>query len=54
MGWRFRSSGGNLSVEESVYAGEGEAPRRTLQILISGVTESAATLISWELRREKI
>lgn len=54
MGWRFRANDLSLNIEDSVYAGEGEAPRRSLQIVISGVTASSSTVIGWELKREKI
>lgn len=35
-GWRFRTDGGPLSIEPSVYLGEGHKPQRTEQIIISG------------------
>ena len=54
MGWRFKSQGAALSLEESVYAGEGETPRRTQQIVLGGQTEGGPTTVTWELRREKI
>ncbi|HYD18140.1 MAG TPA: heparinase II/III family protein [Patescibacteria group bacterium] len=53
-GWRFHAQGGALALEESVYAGEGETPRRTQQIVIAGMTQGGPTTIAWELRREKI
>ncbi|MEZ0225885.1 MAG: heparinase II/III family protein [Alphaproteobacteria bacterium] len=53
-GWRFRANGGELAIEESVYASEGETPRRTLQIAIHGMTQGSPTSVMWELRREKI
>lgn len=54
MGWRFKASDLILSIEDSIYAGEGESPRRTSQIVVNGVTASASTTIGWELKREKI
>jgi uncharacterized heparinase superfamily protein len=53
-GWRFRANGAPLALEESVYANEGELPRRTLQIALNGVTSGPVTSVTWELRREKI
>ena len=53
-GWRFRAGGGQLAIEESVYASEGETPRKTRQIAILGITAGSPTSLTWELRREKI
>ena len=53
LGWRFRASGGNLSLEESLYAGKGDEPRRTLQIVLTGQTAPDSTTIKWALQREK-
>lgn len=54
-GWRFRAQGGGaLSIEESVYMSEGENPRRSSQIVISGVTGEGGALVSWEMKRDKI
>ena len=54
MGWRFKVSGANIIIEESIYAGEGERPRPSLQIVLTGQTESPATTVVWEMRREKM
>ncbi len=54
MGWRFTAPGATLALEESVHVSCGEAPRRTLQIVISGVTASENDLRAWELKREKL
>lgn len=54
MGWRFRVGGAQLSLEDSIYANEGEYPRHCLQIVLSGQTAGTATTVGWELRREKI
>ena len=45
-GWRFRSGGGTLEVEESVYLG-GSAVRRSEQLVISGTTKDSPTEIAW-------
>jgi uncharacterized heparinase superfamily protein len=54
-GWRFGAAEGvNLSIEESVYANEGETPRRTSQIMLHGMTGASPTTLNWTLRREKM
>jgi uncharacterized heparinase superfamily protein len=45
-GWRFRISGGELGVEESVYLGDGSL-RRSEQLVISGVVRDTPTEIGW-------
>ena len=45
-GWRFRSGGGALEVEESVYLG-GTVVRRTEQLVISGTMKNASAEIAW-------
>lgn len=49
-GWRFRASGGEVTLEESIYAGDG-FPRRTEQIVVSGATEKGAALVKWRFNR---
>jgi len=56
-GWRLRivdcaGLAGTLSLEPSVYCGRG-APRRSLQIRLSGRTREDPTVISWLLAKEK-
>jgi uncharacterized heparinase superfamily protein len=45
-GWRFRISGGELGVEESVYLGDGSL-RRSEQLVISGVVRDTPAEIGW-------
>jgi uncharacterized heparinase superfamily protein len=45
-GWRFRSGGGHLEIEESVYLG-GPTVRRTEQLVVSGITKDAPAEIAW-------
>ncbi len=55
QGWRFRSAlpeGLSLSLEDSVYFGDGMAARRTRQIVISGDTTPPETVIKWAIQRE--
>jgi uncharacterized heparinase superfamily protein len=51
-GWRLRVESGNLSLESSIYCGNA-APRRTMQIKTSGITEMGDTVVTWSLTRER-
>lgn len=51
-GWRFRSSGAELALEESVYLGDPERPRRTQQIVLRGATTGGETDVRWSFLRE--
>lgn len=53
-GWRFSAGGLKLAIEDSVYCGDGETPRRAQQLVLHAVTAGAETRIAWEMRREKI
>lgn len=54
-GWRLRANGGDLTIEESIYCGDGSDIRRSSQIVISGRTGAGKTptLVKWGLRRER-
>lgn len=52
-GWRLRAQGGTLSLEESLYCGKGDEPRRSHQIVISGETTPDSTAVKWALQRER-
>ncbi|MGE4313264.1 MAG: heparinase II/III family protein [Pseudobdellovibrionaceae bacterium] len=52
IGWRFQLSGGRLSLEDSVYMGEGYSPVKTRQIVVSGEIHDTAHQIRWALQRE--
>jgi uncharacterized heparinase superfamily protein len=45
-GWRFRSGGGTLAIEESIYLG-GETARPCEQLVISGAVGSEPVEIGW-------
>jgi uncharacterized heparinase superfamily protein len=45
-GWRFRTGGGVLSIEESVYFGTG-APRRCEQLVVSGEWSGELIECAW-------
>ena len=55
--WRLRATGGTFAVSESIYFGggfgDGDEPRRTRQVVVTGDTVSDRTVIKWALRREK-
>lgn len=51
-GWRFSKKAGNLSLEPSIYCGAGGSPRKTLQLVLSGLAESASTEIGWTFSEE--
>jgi Uncharacterized protein conserved in bacteria len=51
QGWRFRSSGGVLRLEESVYFGSGGEARRTQQIVISGFAGAQPLVLKWALTK---
>jgi uncharacterized heparinase superfamily protein len=54
MGWKFRAEGAvDIALEDSVYAGEGEAPRKSLQIVLNGISTGGATNVAWTVKREK-
>ena len=45
-GWRFRSGGGALTVEESIYLG-GEVVRRTEQLVVTGQVRDTPVEAAW-------
>jgi uncharacterized heparinase superfamily protein len=45
-GWRFRAGGGELEVEESIYAG-GETLRRTEQLVVTGEVRESPVEAAW-------
>lgn len=51
-GWRFTVEGGELSLENSIYLGEGIRPRKTKQLVIRGKMEQDHRQFKWALRLE--
>ncbi len=51
-GWRFTIVGGNLSVNDSVYLGEGTRPRKTKQLVITEKMTTDNLQIKWALQQE--
>tara|TARA_B100001778_G_C18602294_1_gene637856 strand:- start:2187 stop:3827 length:1641 start_codon:yes stop_codon:yes gene_type:complete len=54
IGWRFFTKGAILTVEDSIYLGDGCNPRKTQQIVLTGRTKSNVkeTTVKWALQRE--
>ena len=58
-GWRFRTDGGQLALEDSVYLGTGTAPVKTQQLVIYGNAfcdsdgESRSNRVRWSFRKLK-
>jgi len=58
-GWRFRTDGGPIRVEPSVYLGVGHSPVKSQQLVISGKAygdsdgESRSNRVRWSLRELK-
>lgn len=51
-GWRFRTSGAAIRLEDSIYMGNRGEPRRTLQIVLTGETGEGERSVKWALQKE--
>lgn len=51
--WRLQARGGMLELQESVYMGQGDEPRPTLQVAVFGQTAAEPVTVKWALRRER-
>ncbi|NNE58886.1 MAG: heparinase [Hellea sp.] len=57
IGWRFRTDGGPMRIEDSVYLAKGNRPIKSEQIVISGSAfadgdgESKSNRVRWSIRR---
>lgn len=51
-GWRFIHSGGLMTLEDSIYLGEGSEPRKTKQLVIYGQMQDDYAQVKWGLKRE--
>lgn len=51
-GWRFYHEGARLSLENSVYLGEGTYPRKTKQLVLSCQMSEPEKVIQWALQKE--
>ena len=52
-GWRFRCSGGSVSVQDSVYVGHPSSPRRSRQIVVEGPISPLGVEVKWSLILER-
>ncbi len=52
-GWQFQGSGGAVALEESIYLGRPDNPRRSEQIVVSGALDGSGARIKWRLHRIK-
>ena len=50
-GWDLNGVLPNLSIEESLYIGNGESPVETKQILLIGHANKIKNIINWELNK---
>ncbi len=51
-GWRFTASGAPLTIEDSIYLGDGIRPRKSKQIVISTDMAVDSIQIKWAIQRE--
>lgn len=51
--WRLHARGGDVTIQESVYMGQGEEPRPSSQVVVSGLTGAEPVTVKWALRRER-
>jgi len=51
-GWRFYLTGGTLSLENSIYFGEGCDMRKTKQLVVTAPMEADTLQLKWALQRE--
>ncbi len=51
-GWRFLAAGGVIALDESVYLGPTDLPRRSLQIVVSASPKEPGARVKWAIRRE--
>lgn len=50
--WRFVAVGGQMTLEESVYLGETDVPRRSMQIVVAGAPKEGGAQVKWAFQRE--
>lgn len=51
QGWRFRASGAEIAMEDSVYLGRSDRVRRSQQIVLTTNDEAGSTVIKWAFQR---
>ena len=50
-GWRFRASGAQVSMQDSIYLGQFDRVRRSQQILLASDSDADNTVIKWAFQR---
>lgn len=51
-GWRFFQQGGEMQLENSIYCGESNRPRKTKQLVIYAQMKNDSACYKWALQRE--
>ncbi len=51
QGWRFRASGAEITMEDSVYLGRSDRVRRSQQIVLTTNNDGGGTLIKWAFQQ---
>lgn len=51
-GWRFRSGGAAIRLEDSIYMGRRGDARRSQQLVLTGETREGDRIIKWAIRKE--
>jgi uncharacterized heparinase superfamily protein len=51
QGWRFRASGAQISMEDSIYLGQRERIRRSQQIVLSTTCNDEGAVIKWAFQQ---
>ena len=52
-GWRFYKEGAGLALEPSIYCGADGAPRKTMQIVLTGQSDGSGTSVRWQFSEER-
>ena len=52
IGWRLHQTGAHLSLDNSIYLGEGSRPLKTKQIIMQAEMTGDRHQICWGLQRE--
>ena len=53
VGWRFRTDGETVALEDSIYFGSGASPRRSSVLVVSGHSAPGEVSVRWAFHREK-
>ena len=51
-GWRFRSGGAAIRLEDSIYMGRNGEARRARQLVLTGETREGERVVKWAVQRE--